>query len=183
MFDFFIPFATIGIAEFLDKSQIAVMFLAAHTRHHSKLLLGVMLAFIVVDGLAILAGSTITAVIPENIVKTIAALTFFVFGTLILLLRDKHKVMKEKIGKSVFISGFTLIFFAEWGDKTQIASAVFASRYQPVLTFLGIMCALFLLTVAAIYFGKILTKKINEHVLRKLAGIIFFILGAIFLFS
>ena len=182
MFDFFIPFSTIAVAELLDKSQIAIMFLAAHARHHGKLLFGVMLAFLFVDGLAVLAGSTVTTIIPDSIAKVIAAATFFVFGAL-MLFKNGQPIVKEKIGKGVFLSGFTLVFFSEWGDKTQIASAVFASRYQPVLAFLGIMCALFLLTIIALYFGKILTKKIDEHMLRKAAGILFIILGAIFIFT
>lgn len=49
--------------------------------------------------------------------------------------------------RSAFISGFSMIFLSEWGDKTQIASALFATEYDPHMVLTGVMMALFLLSL------------------------------------
>ena len=54
--DFFIPFLTIGLAEFGDKTQLAILGLSTKTKKHLSLILGVVLAFILTDGLAVILG-------------------------------------------------------------------------------------------------------------------------------
>jgi len=59
-----IPFVSIGLAELGDKTQLAVLCLASKTRKYLQLLTGVVLAFVVADGLAILLGIFITEHVP-----------------------------------------------------------------------------------------------------------------------
>ena len=70
-----------------------------------------------------------------------------------------------------------MIFLTEWGDKTQVAAALFATQYNAWLVLLGTMLALSLLSLLAIFFGKILHKKLNQRLLKKVAGVVFIILG------
>jgi len=42
---------------------------------------------------------------------------------------------------------------------------------------LGTMLALSLLSLMAIFFGKILNKRLNQKLLKKVAGVVFIILG------
>ncbi len=179
--DFLIPFITVGVAEFLDKSQLAIVLLATRTKHHTHLLLGIMLAFVIVDGFAVVAGATIATVVPEQAIKLISAAAFLLFG--FLLLRNKHVTLHEGRRKSAFISGFTLVFLSEWGDKTQIASAIFAANYHPGLVFAGIILALFFLTVLALYLGSTLVKKFDKNKIGKIAGLLFIALGIVIFFT
>jgi putative Ca2+/H+ antiporter (TMEM165/GDT1 family) len=71
---------------------------------------------------------------------------------------------------------------AEWGDKTQIASGLFATNYNPVMVLLGTMTALFMLSLMAIYLGKFIAKKINKKTITKVAGIAFIVIGISFFF-
>jgi putative Ca2+/H+ antiporter (TMEM165/GDT1 family) len=73
-----------------------------------------------------------------------------------------------------------MIFLTEWGDKTQVAAALFATQYNAWLVLLGTMLALSLLSLLAIFFGKILNKKLNQKLLKKVAGVVFIILGITF---
>jgi len=49
--DILIPLVAIAAAELGDKTQISILLLSSKTKKHLQLLLGVMLAFLIVDGL------------------------------------------------------------------------------------------------------------------------------------
>jgi putative Ca2+/H+ antiporter (TMEM165/GDT1 family) len=61
--DILIPLVAIGLAEMGDKTQLSILLLSSRTDRYLQLLLGVMLAFFIVDGAAILLGSWITTVV------------------------------------------------------------------------------------------------------------------------
>jgi putative Ca2+/H+ antiporter (TMEM165/GDT1 family) len=175
--DILVPLVAVGLAELGDKTQLAVLALSSKTKKHLQLLLGVILAFLIADGLAVLLGNFITNIIPRNVIKTAAGIIFIVFGIIILL---NNKQEKEKIElKNPFMSGFLLILVSEMGDKTQIAAALFATKYNPSLVLIGIMIALTALSLMAVYLGKIITKKVNKKLVSKAAGILFIILGSL----
>lgn len=176
----FVPFLTILVAEFLDKSQVSILFLASKTRHHLQLFLGTVLAFMVVDGLAIVFGSWLTSVVPESTLKLVAGVGFIVFGILAFRSTSEEKNASQT-RNSVLVSGFTLVFLSEWGDKTQLASAIFATRYNTFFVFVGVMMALALLSFVAIYVGSALSKRINKTLISRISGVVFILLGIFFL--
>src|SRR5690348_8334810 len=111
-----IPFVAISLAEFLDKSQLSLLLLSSKTKNHFHLFLGAMLAFIIVDGVAILLGAWITSLVPISFIRLLSGAFFIIFG--ILSFRKSHDEEERIISKkSAFLSGFSLIFAAEWGDK------------------------------------------------------------------
>jgi putative Ca2+/H+ antiporter (TMEM165/GDT1 family) len=69
---------------------------------------------------------------------------------------------------------------AEWGDKTQIAAAMFATKYDAWMVLLGCMTALTLLSVMAIYLGKFILDKVNPKLMTKIAGAVFILTGMSF---
>jgi putative Ca2+/H+ antiporter (TMEM165/GDT1 family) len=64
-----IPLLAVGLAEMGDKTQLSILLLSSRTREYFRLLLGVMLAFLLADGIAILVGSWAVNVIPVHLVK------------------------------------------------------------------------------------------------------------------
>ena len=178
--DLLIPFVSIGLAELGDKTQIAVLCLASKTKKYIQLLLGVILAFAITDGLAILLGNFITAHIPILYIKIVSGAVFIIFG-LITLLNNKTEEAKCEL-KQPFTSGFLLILLSEMGDKTQIASGLLATKYNPVMVFIGVFSALTLLSVMAVYLGKFIALKMNKRVTSKVAGIVFVVLGILCFF-
>ncbi|TGC11399.1 TMEM165/GDT1 family protein [Methanolobus halotolerans] len=179
--DILIPFLLVGIAELGDKTQLAVLILSTKTKRHVSLLAGIMLAFILADGLAILLGSFIRDAIPMDYVRIGAGLIFILFGVITLIQRKKEDEGASYELKSPFISGFTLILVSEMGDKTQLASALFATQYDPLLVFTGVIMALLVLSVAAIFLGKFIMGKINKTTISLIAGILFILIGVSFL--
>lgn len=175
-----IPFLLVGLAELGDKTQLTVLVLSTKTKKYTALLAGVMLAFIVTDGLAILLGNFIANRVPMDHVRIGAGILFIIFGLTTLLNREDDEDDGSYELKSPFMSGFGLILVSEMGDKTQLAAALFATQYDPILVFIGVILALLLLSSMAVYVGKMLMERINKRTISTVAGVLFIVIGASF---
>ena len=174
--DFLVPLVAVGLAELGDKTQLSVLLLSSKTNRHASLLLGIVLAFMVVDGIAVVAGSWITSIVSPDALKVVSGVLFILFG--LLMLKNSNLVVDERFRSgNPFLAGFLLIFITEWGDKTQLASTIFATKYDALLVFMGSMVSLTLLSVAAVYLGKLISTQVDRRVMTKIAAILFLLLG------
>jgi len=177
--DFLIPFITVGLAELGDKTQLSILLISSRTKKHLQLLLGVLVAFLIVDGFAVLIGSWVTGIIPLSLLKVSSAAVFIVFG--VLKLRDDGKESENRFySGSPFLSGFVLIALTEWGDKTQIASGLLATKYSALMVLIGTMTALALLSIMAIWLGRFISSKIDKRTAARIAGTVFILIGISF---
>lgn len=74
---------------------------------------------------------------------------------------------------------FVSIFIAELGDKTQLATMLFAvdKQINPMLIFIGASAALILATALGVLAGGFISQHINEKFLKLLAGAGFVAIG------
>ncbi len=173
---FFIPFITIGIAELGDKTQLAMILLASKTDKKLALVLGAFFGFLLVDGISVALGSWVSSAVPESYIKWGSSALFILFG--ILMLRDSGEEKEEEHKlKSPMLSAFTLITVMEMGDKTQIATAVFAARYEMLPVLLGAGMSLTLIAAISVYLGGWVKKKVPKRTVSKVAGGLFILLG------
>ena len=81
-------------------------------------------------------------------------------------------------------ASFVSIFFAELGDKTQLATLSLAaggsSRWA---VFLGSALALVATSAIAVLVGASVAKVVSPQLLRRGAGVMFVVLGLVFLFG
>ncbi|MFO7985453.1 MAG: TMEM165/GDT1 family protein [Desulfatiglandaceae bacterium] len=78
----------------------------------------------------------------------------------------------------VMLSTFTMIFLAELGDKTQLATFSFAADSKSRLAvFLGSAGALVTTSLLAVLFGAAVSRIIPAHYLKYGAGGLFVLLG------
>ena len=76
------------------------------------------------------------------------------------------------------LTAFSIIFHAELGDKTQLAVITLsASTKRPLSIFLGGSLAMILLTGIGSIAGEMVTKVVPEHVLSKVAAVLFVVIG------
>ncbi|MCK9565902.1 MAG: TMEM165/GDT1 family protein [Methanothrix sp.] len=108
---------------------------------------------------------------------------FILFGILTLLGDRDDEVESNLSAKRAFVSGFSMIFLSEWGDKTQIASAIFATEYNPRMVFIGVMIALLILSVMAVFLGKYISCRIDRRVIARVGGVVFLLIGLSFLLA
>ena len=86
--------------------------------------------------------------------------------------------------KTFFIV-FVSIFLAELGDKTQLATLLFASEknINKYVVFLGAALALTTTSAIGVLVGDVLSNYINQKYLNYAAGIGFVIIGIVIIVS
>jgi putative Ca2+/H+ antiporter (TMEM165/GDT1 family) len=180
MTDMLIPLVTVLLAELGDKTQISIILLSSETRRRLHLLMGVLIAFLIVDGFAVLIGSWVMVLAPLNMLKALSLVIFVVFG--VLKFRDRGVDGRGlHYSGNPFFSGLILVGVAEWGDKTQIASGLLAAKYDPLMVLTGTMIALGLISTIAVWLGGSLLNRIDRRVMRKVAGATLILVGISFL--
>jgi len=82
----------------------------------------------------------------------------------------------------LLVSTFGLVFLAELGDKTQLATlSLAASGKSRAAVFLGAAAALVLASSIAVLLGGTLARLVPEAWIQRAAGISFIIVGVLFL--
>ncbi len=84
----------------------------------------------------------------------------------------------------LFFSTFALVFLAELGDKTQLASmAASAGTKSPVSVFAGAASALVFSSLIAVLLGSTLQRIVPLHVLKIGAAVLFLAFGVVLLIN
>ncbi len=171
-------FLLIALAEFGDKSQLVCMTLAA--RHRGlPVLLGAVTAFSILNLLAVVFGAAIAAWLPEWIVTAAVAVLFAIFGINSLRFQDEEddEDPEEKPGHGIFVTTLTLIFLAEFGDKTQLAVAGIGSTASALPVWTGATIALACTSAAGIYAGRRLLNRMPLAWVHRISGLFFLALS------
>src|SRR5215210_5397678 len=146
--------------ELPDKTLFASLVLA--TRFPPlPVFVGVGTAFGLQVAIAVTAGSLLS-LLPGALVSGIVAVLFLV-GAVILWRSatsgpEDEDVAETKQGTSFFrvaAISFGVLFAAEWGDLSQLATAGLAARYdEPLSVFVGAWAALLVVSGLAVFLGK-----------------------------
>ena len=85
----------------------------------------------------------------------------------------------------IFITIFGAVFVAELGDKTQLATMLFAAdrEVNKYMVFVAASLALVIASALGVIAGSILSEYINEKYLHYIAGIGFIAIGAVTLYN
>lgn len=82
----------------------------------------------------------------------------------------------------LFMLAFTILFFAELGDKTQLAVFTLVSQYkEPLPIFLGSATALILVTLIGATFGKYVSYYVPAEYIQMASGLLFLLIGLLIL--
>ncbi len=78
-----------------------------------------------------------------------------------------------------FFVVFGTVFVAELGDKTQLATFLFASQkgMNKVIVFLGAALALTTTSLIGVALGDYVAKFVSPNLMKTIGGILFIILG------
>ena len=85
----------------------------------------------------------------------------------------------------IFITIFVAVFIAELGDKTQLATMLFATdkEVSKYTVFFAASAALIVATAIGVLAGSLLAEYINVKYLHYIAGIGFILIGAFTLYN
>lgn len=180
-----IAFIVTLLAELPDKTMFASLILS--TRYRPLWVwAGASAAFTVHMAIAVTAGQLL-ALLPHRVVDGIVA-GLFVAGAAYLWVtsfRPQHHEEAEaaRMGapRATFwrVAGaaFVVIFLAEWGDITQLATANLAARYDPVLVFAGATLGLWAAAALAVNIGAKSLEVIPLAWVSRITGTILLALG------
>jgi putative Ca2+/H+ antiporter (TMEM165/GDT1 family) len=92
--------------------------------------------------------------------------------------------MVEGMDWKLLLTAFSTVFLAELGDKTQLATLTMAAGGRGKLAvFVGAAAALVGTTAIAVLVGEGLTRVVSPVWLRRIAGVAFLVLGAVYLIT
>jgi len=167
--------------ELPDKTLFATLVLA--TRFAPlPVFVGVGTAFGLQVAIAVTAGSLLS-LLPDALVTGVVALLFLV-GAVILWRSANEGPEDEELDEtpaapSFFRAAaisFGVLFAAEWGDLSQLATAGLAARYdEPFSVFAGAWAALLVVSGLAVFLGKKLADRLPIALIRRVAAGLFLV--------
>ena len=168
------------IAEMGDKTQLMLVAMTSKFKIRD-IILGTAAAILVLNGLAVLAGGLVGSLIPDWIIKIIAAFAFLYFAITSLTEDDEEEEesANNKI-KIAPIAVFCTFFVAELGDKTQLTAIAFGANEglsSALIVWIGCSIGLFAADIIGMLLGYLLKSKMPEGFLHLLAFAIFAVFG------
>ena len=164
------------LAEMGDKTQLLAMAFATRYRWQT-VMWGVFAATLLNHLFAVLLGSYLTSIVPLLYIQIAASASFILFG-LWTLRGDKLGNEDKRFNFSPFWTVAIAFFFAEMGDKTQLATIALATKYDSVIqVWMGTTSGMLIADAMGIIFGIVLGKKIPERAIKWFSALIFIFFG------
>ncbi len=183
MESFFISSGIVAISEVGDKTQLLSLLLAARFKRPLPIIAGILVATIFNHALAGAFGAFIASLVTPDILRWILGALFIGMGAWALIpdkLDDDEKVADAATTFSIFWVTTVAFFLAEIGDKTQIATAALAARFDafiPVVA--GTTIGMLIADVPAVYLGRYAGAKVNAPWVRYVAACLFIAMGLV----
>ncbi|HEX8093871.1 TMEM165/GDT1 family protein [Jatrophihabitans sp.] len=184
---FAIAFAAIVLVELPDKTMVATLVLSTRYRRR-PVLAGAAAAFAVQCVVAVTAGGLLH-LLPHRVLEATVALLFAVGA--VLLFRESVATEEEQLqagmpaetalsDRRIFGISFGVLFAAEWGDASQLATAGLVARYgQPLATGLGAFLALVGVAALAVLIGKAILRRVPLQLVHRVAAVAFAVFAVI----
>lgn len=183
MTEFIKALLLVVVAEMGDKTQLLAMAMASKYKV-KQVLIGVLVATILNHAIAVAVGSYLGSVIPMNLIKIVAGVSFLIFG--LWTLRgdkiDDENEKKRRFGPIITVA--IAFFLAEMGDKTQLMTiAIAAENHQPIFILMGTTVGMLVADSIGIIGGAWMCRHIPEIYIKWIAGIIFIFFGTLTLYN
>jgi putative Ca2+/H+ antiporter (TMEM165/GDT1 family) len=179
-------FVLILPVELPDKTLFATLVLA--TRFPPlPVFVGVGAAFGLQVAIAVTAGSLLS-LLPGALVSAVVAVLFLTGAVLLWRearsgAEDEDAAVQARENTSFLRAAaisFGVLFAAEWGDLSQLATAGLAARYaEPVSVFVGAWAALLVISGLAAFLGRKLADRLPVALLHRIAAGLFTIFAVI----
>lgn len=180
------------VSEIGDKTFFIAAIMAMR---HSRLtvFLGAIGALAVMTFLSAYAG-TVATFIPKIYTHYAVTALFIIFGAKMLKeglemsddegaeeleevtteLKKKDEEMDSEAGFSrIFTQAFTMTFFAEWGDRSQIATIALGTNQNPLAVSIGAILGHSVCTCMAVMGGRLVAQQISVRTVTIIGAVVF----------
>lgn len=91
--------------------------------------------------------------------------------------KAEKQIKDQKNIWAILLEAFVLVFVAEWGDRTQIATIALATENNPIGVSFGAILGHAICAVIAVTSGRVLAGQITERQLTAAGGCLFIVFG------
>ena len=187
-------FATVFLAELPDKTMIATIVLSSRFHRPLAVWIGAASALTLQMVIAVTAAQLLR-LLPERPVQFAVSGLFAVGAVVLWRSQDEGGNPNETIaddladgrtsaptvsGRRIAATVFGIVFVAEWGDLTQLATASLATTRPPLSVFVGASLAMISVSAIGVIAGRALLRVVPERILHRAAAVVFAILAVVF---
>ncbi len=172
-------FSLLFLAEMGDKSQLLAMTLA-HRYPVGPVILGTFAAFALLSLLAVFVGQALLEWVSRELVLTLAGGLFLLFAyrSWRSARQKEEELASQRSGNGALLASFTMILFAEFGDKTQLATiGLVCGTGQIWSVLIGSILALWTVSLLGILFGATLLRRVPKPWMHRAAALLFATFG------
>ena len=178
---FLVSLGAVAVAEIGDKTQLLALILAIRFRAPVSVIAGIFVATVFNHALAAWFGILIADWLTPEILAWGLGVSFLAMGVWALIPdtppSEGESAAAARFGP--FLATAIAFFLVEMGDKTQIATAALAARYQSLaLVALGTTLGMMVANVPVVLLGEAAAKFVPLSVVRTITAVIFVALGA-----
>ncbi len=165
------------VSEMGDKTQLLALVLAVRFRKPVPIMLGILLATLLNHALASYVGKFITSYVSADALRWALAVMFIGFG-LWILMPDKNEGYEDNHGWGPLLTTTVAFFFAEMGDKTQMATVALGAKFAvPVRVTFGTTVGMLVADGLAVNFGHKFTERVPMKLVNRIASALFILFG------
>jgi putative Ca2+/H+ antiporter (TMEM165/GDT1 family) len=162
---FLATYGAVFLAEIVGDKLLYTTGVLASRYRTAPVMFGMVLAFMLKMGVAVLVGKAIST-LPRPLIAGITAVSFI--GVAYAVWRkpaERSESKREHTAKKAAMLSFAAIFFSEWGDVGQITAATMSARYGlPLIVWTGAVSAMVTKGILAASIGAGLRRWIQQHI-------------------
>jgi Ca2+/H+ antiporter, TMEM165/GDT1 family len=176
---FLVSVLVVAIGELGDKTQLLTLVLAARFRKPWPIVGGILVATLANHTVAAWLGHWVRDAVPADVLRWCLAFSFFAVAAWALK-PDQFDAQDAPpaSNRNVFTVTVIAFFLAEIGDKTQIATAMLAAKFDSLVAVVaGTTLGMLLVDAPTAFLGEAAAKRIPLRAVRVIAATLFAGLG------
>ena len=174
----FVSTGIVALAEIGDKTQLLAFFLAARFRRPWPIVAGILAATLANHAVAGAVGVWLSAQIAPAVLRWALGLGFLAMAAWMLVPDKLDAPQAGGVRRGAFVTTLIAFFFAEMGDKTQIATVAMAARFDALAAVVaGTTLGMMLANVPAVLLGDRLAQRLPVRAVHAAAAALFALLG------
>lgn len=168
---------TVALAEIGDKTQLLALLLAARFRKTWPIAFGILTATLLNHALSAWLGAELAHWLSPEVLRWLVAGSFLAVA-LWTLKPDKLDEDEKLPAHGAFIATTIAFFLAEIGDKTQVATILLATKYEPLWqVVVGTTLGMLIANLPVVWLGQRFADRLPLKLARNVAAVVFLALA------
>jgi len=169
---------TVALAEIGDKTQLLALLLAARYRKPWPIALGILAATLVNHAVSAWLGAELTEWLSPDVLRWAVAASFLAVALWTLKPDTLEDEADNLPAHGAFLATTVAFFLAEIGDKTQVATVLLATKYEPLWQVIaGTTIGMLLANLPVVWLGHRFADRLPLKLARGMASVVFLALA------